>query len=208
MPKFKSIALALVIGIAAIGLSAATTSATVILNIDGSGQLTGAQNVDVGGTLYDVTFVDGTCASFFAGCDSPSVFDFITQASADMAAQALLDQVFLDTTLLGQFDSDPGLTIGCLGFNQCQTFIPYELFPFVPGFIYSRYAYNLGSFTTASDFTGGVGFLPDATTIGSHANFARFSPAKSTSIPEPGTLLLFAVGLATLAGFGRRRRQG
>ena len=96
MQKIKSIALALVVGIAAIGLSLATASATPVLNVVG-GQLTGAQNVDVGGTPFDVTFVDGTCVALFNGCDQNTDFAFNTPAAAQAAGQALLDQVLLDT---------------------------------------------------------------------------------------------------------------
>jgi hypothetical protein len=41
-----------------------------VLLVKGSGILTGAQNVDVGGTFYGVMFVDGTCHDVIAGCDA------------------------------------------------------------------------------------------------------------------------------------------
>jgi hypothetical protein len=33
---------------------------------------TGATGIDVGGVLYDVLFMDGSCNSLFAGCNSAS----------------------------------------------------------------------------------------------------------------------------------------
>jgi hypothetical protein len=81
------------------GVSAATLTVT-------GGILTGATNVDVGGSFYDVVFVDGTCAAVFNGCDDPTDFIFPTSATAVAASQALIDQVFLDGPL-GQFDSNP-----------------------------------------------------------------------------------------------------
>ena len=42
-------------------------NADPVLLVNGSGVLTGARNVRVGGTLYNVTFVDGTCIDVFGG---------------------------------------------------------------------------------------------------------------------------------------------
>ncbi len=205
MQKIKSIALALVIGIVATGLSVATASASVILNVDGSGQLTGAQNVDVDGTLYDVTFMDGTCIALFNGCDDPSDFAFNTSASANAAAQALLDYVFINTAQY-QFDSNPALTQGCSDPEYCFAEIPWY------------YAISLQQvlFVGAANHKGGNDDTPDFstsqfnfTTVGNNqTTFAIFAPAAPAAIPEPWTLLLFAAGLVGLAGFGRRHRQG
>jgi hypothetical protein len=65
------------------------------LNVVG-GQLMGASDVLVDGSLYDVQFLDGTCIDLYNGCDESSDFTFQTWASATLAGQALLDQVFLD----------------------------------------------------------------------------------------------------------------
>jgi hypothetical protein len=62
-----------------------------------AGQLIGASDVSVLGTRYDVSFVEGTCAAVFSGCDEPSDLSFTDEDSGIAAAQALLDQVFLDT---------------------------------------------------------------------------------------------------------------
>ena len=78
----------------------ATTVAghAVVLDFDGSGNVTGAQDVDVNGTYHDVQFEDGTCVTLFNGCTSTSDFPFHDLTDATAAAQALLDQV-LPTTL-------------------------------------------------------------------------------------------------------------
>jgi hypothetical protein len=89
------------------------------------GGLTGATGVDVGGTLYDVEFVDGACAAVFSGCTSAS-FAFTTETSAAAAAQALLDQVFLDG-VPGPFDSSPNLTRDCLSELACLVITPYDV---------------------------------------------------------------------------------
>jgi hypothetical protein len=56
-------AVALILGAA--GASGATLNAS-------GGQILGASGVDVGGTLYDVEFLDGTCIALFSGCDEVS----------------------------------------------------------------------------------------------------------------------------------------
>ena len=56
---------------------ASQASTAAILQVNSFGILTGATEVDVGGTLYDVTFADGSCNSLFNGCVS-SAFTFTT----------------------------------------------------------------------------------------------------------------------------------
>jgi hypothetical protein len=84
----RKFVLAIVLVLMAGGAQAAT------LNVVG-GQLHGAFGVDVGGTLYNVEFLDGTCIALFNGCDAVSDFTFQSSALAAAASQALLDQVFL-----------------------------------------------------------------------------------------------------------------
>lgn len=55
----------LLIPLTALLLAGTPAFAMPTLIIDGGGQLTGATGVDVGGTLYDVTFMDGTCIAMF-----------------------------------------------------------------------------------------------------------------------------------------------
>src|SRR6185503_10562256 len=116
-------------------------NADPVLLVNGSGVLTGAQNVRVGGTLYDVTFVDGTCTNVFVGCDSVSDFDFATSADADAAANALLGQVFV-----GIFDTHPELTLGCTDPLLCYAAIPMGITT-GGGVVSGALAYN----TAASD---------------------------------------------------------
>ena len=84
----------------------------------------GASGVDVGGTLYNVEFLDGTCVDLYNGCDEASDFTFTTQAEARQANQALLDQVFL-YGVLGDFDSNSGLTAHCGGSSTCKVLTRY-----------------------------------------------------------------------------------
>lgn len=103
-----------------------TYSNAALLEMDiRAGQLHGAINVDVGGTFYDVEFLDGTCASIFGGCDSASDFVFQSLASATLAAQSILD-LLLQDSVLGLFDNDPALSFGCSS-TQCNLDTPYAV---------------------------------------------------------------------------------
>jgi len=64
--------------------------------------------VAAGGPLYNVEFLDGTCIDLYSGCDEVSDFTFQSFGAAQLASQALLDQVFIDG-VDGLFDSDPTL---------------------------------------------------------------------------------------------------
>ena len=74
------------------GLSIAARDAhAALLLIDHTGatpELLGATGVSVNGTLYDVTFIDGSCVALFDGCDAPADFAFTLQLDAEAAAQA------------------------------------------------------------------------------------------------------------------------
>ena len=71
----------------------ASSAQAATLNVVG-GQLLGASDVLVDGSLYNVEFLDGTCIDLYNGCDDVSDFTFQTEAAALLAAQALLLQVF------------------------------------------------------------------------------------------------------------------
>jgi len=100
----------------------ASSAQAATLNVVG-GQLLGASDVLVDGSLYNVEFLDGTCIDLYSGCDDVSDFTFQTQAAALLAAQALLDQVFLDGADL--FDTNPELTFGCVDTGLCEAGTPY-----------------------------------------------------------------------------------
>lgn len=165
------------------------------LNVAG-GQLLGASDVLVGGNLYNVAFAQGTCIALFDDCDDSSDFTFTTQAAANLASQALLDQVFIDGGL-GLFDTDPELTTGCTSVVQCFANIVYGL---DGANLMTSLAVNkvpgLGDSVAA-----GSGLTMSTNLSGSSTNvYAVWSP-----VPEPGTGLLLAGGLIAM-GIARRRQ--
>ena len=171
-------------------LVSSTNAAT--LNVVG-GRLIGASNVDVGGTLYDVEFVDGTCIDLFTGCDDASDFAFTTAAAAGLASQALLDQVFLDD--ISTYDSSPFLTFGCTNLGFCDVDTPYAVLA-----------------ETASVRTTENAAVEDLDAVYDNNNRWDWDAAWSpwvvygvwTLIPEPSTASLLALGLVGIAAMRRR----
>lgn len=175
------------------------------LNIS-AGTLIGASGVDVGGTLYDVEFVDGSCASLFSGCDSNSDFEFTSYSAGLAASQALLDSVFV-RVVAGDFDAFPSLTRGCSYTIQCIVRTPTNLNPFNSAYVEGAVAINWWGTLTDPAPSGLEVSINDDTaafdTFGMQV-WARWT--RAAPVPVPGTLALLGLGLATLAG--SRRRHG
>ena len=156
------------------------------------GSLRGASGVDVAGAFYDVEFVEGTCVALFGGCDEASDFPF-TDADSQLAAQALLDQVFLDGPL-GAFDTSPELTQGCSDSALCGAVVPY--------YSTTLSLVQIDVFALNSTSTGppddavfhSVVFLDPSsldTTSDPQLVYARWS---ASAVPEPSASLLVALG--------------
>ncbi len=185
---------------------AGLANATPVTDINGN--LLGATNVDVLGTLYDVTFVDDTCINAFNGCTAVSDFTFMTAADAGAAAQALLDQV-----LMGVFDDTPGLTLGCQNIALCEVWTPYNWRPFQNTFVIDAFAahnysalFESGGFLDITAIRGTNDDFDFATS--DTAVWAVWSTAGGPQpLPEPGSLTLISFGLIGMVIVGRRRRS-
>lgn len=175
----------------------------VELILDGNGKLAGAKNLLVEGNLFNVSFVDGTCASVFSGCDSPSDFQFQDSFHARIATQALFDQV-----LTGIYDSDPTRTVGCSFALLCAVTTPYDSSVNNDSLLWVlafngediRVADAIESSGNASrsqlNFTNEIGYV-----------WAVWSPTDRATVPEPASLGLVLGGLAVLGAYTRRRTQ-
>ncbi len=185
-------------------------AAAPILQISG-GVLTGALGVEVAGPhLYDVTFIDGTCAGLFDGCDEPSDFPFfefgaLASQFALAASLELITQVFVDGPS-GSFDSRPELTNGC----SVSVFLVCEvLTPFQSGM--AAITVNNGALPGFPPFPddGGFSVLVGPTVDTSNDAirvYARWTPAAPVAVLEPTSLFLLGTGIAGVLAKARRRR--
>ena len=177
----------------------AHASAAPILLVD-NGILTGANGVDVGGTLYNVTFADGSCNSLFNGCVQ-SAFAFDTFADASQAAQALLDQVYVDSSA-GQFKSITSIIRGCVSESQCSSIIPYSLSETGAYVVWATNNASGSQFVSNWEFDYGAWDSTNSPPI--HYAIFQLAPP-SADMPEPTSIALFGLAMAGLA-FNRRRK--
>ena len=185
----------LAIGLAALWITPVSAAVLIVQN----GKLIGATEVSINGSLYDVLFQDGTCASVFSGCDASSDFFFQTSAQAQAASSALGTQVFIDGPS-GNFNTHPELTLGCSLTTACAVFTPYATTAF------STYASSgqLQNTNTSSNSILSAN-VPKTSDFSNDA--ARTWAVWSVSAaPEPSTWLMMILGFGSVGHSLRRRR--
>jgi hypothetical protein len=170
--------------------------AAIIIHVtDGSGNLLGAENVLVEGTLYDVEFLDGTCIALFNGCDSSSDFIFDDEG-AEAASKALLNLVFV-----GAFNISPEFINGCQLPGKCFLFTPYKGNGDEMDLFYAQYQplIDAGQVTNL-----GYSAKLDSGIQGGDYVYAVWTEA--IDVPAPGTVILLSLGIAGLF-LSRHRKQ-
>ncbi len=189
---------------ACLGLAAGTAKGAVLTVIDG--QLAGAEGVEIDGALYNVSFENDSCIAVFSGCDAASDFAFTTILAAKAAAQALMDQVFLDGPE-GLFDSDMDATLGCVSGNDCLAIVPFDVMGVGPWPVQRAFARN----SADEELDAGVaaaGGVSDDTALGDHTIWAVFEQiAVGDEIPTPGMAGLLGLGLIGLALARRKQKR-
>jgi len=190
--------------------STVSYSATLVVN---NGVLMGATGVDVNGTLYDVSFLDGTCIELYNGCDGNTDFPFTNPADLNdgvllgAAMQALLDQVFIDSPL-GTFDSQPDSMNGCNVPGGCRVFTP----------LWANVGANsvgvFSAFNSVQEFRDDVGSGGGSRTfdtrpvLGVVEDISVYAVWNGVAVvPIPAAVWLFGSGLLGLVGFSNRKKK-
>ena len=165
-----------------------------------SGKLQGAFNVDVGGTLWDVVFRDGTFTSLFNDAEAATIA-VRTEGEATDLSEALLASVFVD----GRdddfwFDSLPALIGGCNNKIECVAVTAYGPEVGEGGF---KRRLAVGAFNRVfyrNDVNEGAMFYINLDTMQyDDIVFAQWTVANQTQVPAPSTISIFALGLIGLA---------
>jgi hypothetical protein len=179
---------------AAFGIASAQAAPT--LEVAPSGVLLGAIGVAVGGGLYDVSFVDGSCATLFGGCTDTAGFAFRSAGGAQTASQALIDQVLLNGRA-GNFLSKPWLANGYSfspgGPAACSILTAYDVDPSA----FDSVALERASFHYGSASPPPPSVDPTSTTA-PFLTYAVWTAEPAAPVPEPGAVSLTAAGLVLL----------
>lgn len=183
---FSALSACLIVSCTAVYVQAATLEVV-------AGKLKGASGVLVSGQSYDVEFFDASCSAAFDGCDALSDFAFTTQGAATLAAQALIDQVFLDGPD-GNFDSRPETVVGCDSISACAAVIPFTLIGT------NQYRGVAASNSRTEPDVIGLSIF-----LNRNQNFAQLVKFTPAVVPVPLPIVMAASTLALLGAAGWRR---
>jgi hypothetical protein len=200
----KRIALGLA---ASIALSLTPLAQAATLVVDGAGHLTGATGVTIGGSTYDVSFVEGTCPDLCGGCTSSSDFTFQTLADATAASQALLDQVLINDAI--PFDGAYYLTFGC-SLNEsdyCAVITPFGLS--LDGRFNVLLVDGVAAFNKQGpgDFTASFGATAGTFDSGGSTQFTWARYTLAGGVPEPASWAMMLLGFGAIGMAFRRSKR-
>nr|WP_320193579.1 PEP-CTERM sorting domain-containing protein [uncultured Desulfobacter sp.] len=209
MFRFKSFLGSVWVSLLLVGVFYSYAAATTLEIDESTGLLTGATDVLVNGSSYNVEFVEGTAEDLFRDSEGNWAFSFASQTEAWEASSALLAQVFQNTEE-GDFDDDPTLTYGSAEdslYNYLLVFTTYGLSTNYEGYVSGVYAQNGAK--EKLDFVNATPIpATNDTTTKDSAVYAIWTPAVSsapTPTPEPSSILLFVAGLIGFAGMNRKK---
>lgn len=173
-------------------------SSAAVLQIT-AGSLTGATDIDVDGTRYDVEFISQNCYGLFSGCNS-NTFQFNNATLASLASAALAQQVFNDFNSVHlNYDTNPQFTSNIT--NNIEGFFLTPYMSIGPN----------GRDVVSSAFVNGTGIVDSFDTI-QIAKGARpygwgtYAYWTVSPVPQPATIWLFGLGTILLAGLTNLRK--
>ena len=170
----------------AMAYSFPATAGTLLVS---GGVTRGVTGLNVGGTFYDVAFLDGTCISVYSGCDSNSDFVQVGSQGASAVANVLNQNA-------GAFTS----VLGCTEF-PCKIAITTSL---VGDLTYGPLVYGGPTSWITTDFQSWPS--EDFSNSGSFT-YARFSLGVAPSVPEPATWAMMLIGFGAVGYRMRRKRR-
>jgi hypothetical protein len=187
---------------AALALSGSAALAAPVLLRNAQSVLTGVDDIDIGGTLYDVAFGSGSCSLYFGNACTSTLFSSLGQASAAQSALlSVLSPAGLSPTIVGGCDYPSNTTTICT-----------ILTAFKPDDANANVSAMSLLVSTGSLAAGPTVNLPSFTSAGANrSTYALWSAATvnpvANGVSEPGTLASVALALGLAAGATRRQRR-
>ena len=201
MISFKTILSSFVTLFLCAGLFCSSASAAMLIVEDG--QLMGADDVDVNGTLYDVLFLDGAAEELFSA--NGDDFAFTSLETADIASQSLLDQVLLDDDS-GLFDSAPETISGISSADYSLILTPYGYSPRGSGTGYYVDCSMIYNSTSIEDsiYSNNIDPVYDTENGQSGEIYVWAAWSEAAPVPIPGAVWLLGSGILGMIGIRRK----
>ena len=171
-------------------------NATLVKNYNISGVLSGAADVSVDGSLWDLTFTTGRFSDIFGSTTNLAAS---SRSGSESFSQALLDQVFT-----GYEDIQFKNTIGCISSSRCLALTAYG----ISGSGRVLYSFAQNSDIESSDIIR-TGNTTQTANINSRvwAVWELSKPSPTINVPAPGIITLMAFVILSLVMNSRKEVQ-